>query len=143
MWYSFLVANGGGRDLSQYIKKALCCSSGYAHVREVSPVPSGLRLAICTKALEAVAGDARPVGPVQYTHLQLAAAPPAPVHALENRRCRLGWESGVWSRGCRRAEAVSAGAVPSGGFGGGFCGKLAAWAVAAGTRFVAVGVERW
>ena len=41
------------------------------------------------------------------------------------------------------AAGVSAGAVPSGGFDGGCCGKLAAWAVAAGTRVVAVGAKRW
>ena len=34
-------------------KEALCCSGEYARVREVSQSPSGLRLAICTKALEA------------------------------------------------------------------------------------------
>ena len=42
-----------------------------------------------------VGRTAPPLVLVQYTqHLQLVAAPPAPVHALGNHRCSLGWKRG-------------------------------------------------
>ena len=59
-----MVVNGG-RDLPQYIKKALCCSGECVHVQPSHP-----------GALEAEAAETPPEVPVQYTHLKLVAAPP-------------------------------------------------------------------
>ena len=93
MWYSFLICRWGeGGDLPQHIKLAYCGSSECAHVRRASPSPRVRRQ------------QKRPRRPLWFlfssTHLQLVAAPPAPVHALGNHRCRLGWERGsVESRG--------------------------------------------
>ena len=67
--------------MSQYIKNVVL----FERVRPRSrSEPSPL------DALKAAAAETPPVVLVQYTHLQLVAAPPASVHALENHRCRLG-----------------------------------------------------
>ena len=60
LWCSFLFVNGG-RDLPQYIKGASSFRREGAHVREVSPVPSRSRLAICTGVPRVVARYVRRV----------------------------------------------------------------------------------
>ena len=100
VWYSFLIANGG-RDLSQYIKNVVWFERVRPRSRsEPSPPEDSSRRSAPRLVRSRSAPETPPVVPVQYTHLQLVPAPPAPVRALGNHRCRLGWKRGaVESRG--------------------------------------------
>ena len=101
LWFSFLFVNGG-RDLPLYVKGA----SSFGRVRPRSrgePSPRQVAVGHLHRSDES-SGQVRPPSRGQCAQMQLVAALPAPVHALGNHRCRLGWERVQWSR-----EAASPG----------------------------------
>ena len=128
--YSFLIANGGKGSATVHKKRSVRTSAPKfaKRKRELSPVPSELRRSSSPglRVAEVVVKLPR-----WFLFSMLTCSS---VYASENDRRGLGWERGaVEPEGVQ--GAVSAGAVPSGGFGGGRFG-LSARAVAAGARAV-------